>query len=225
MTPAPLVRPDLPCEIALIAGKQRMKAHLWLPESALKALAEAAERLESDLAGQGLGFSFLPDTDMEVGTSRELAKDLAETLFSETDFDWKGFRAAAKAVDAEAKARKAEATDLVVDFAWNNGGGDDHLFTQAFRGVPGTDATQAFEEGLKELWGLGHFYDLNVGPRADGDPAVRPLAELLAWSATTPDAEPLTAFLEHASRAHAEANQAFLDAALPLASPRKPFRM
>lgn len=93
--------------------------------------------------------------------------DAVDTDDTEEDPEIQTLTALAEASDTLAET---DSTPLIheVNFAWDNGGGDDNLFTQDFLGsssMAGVQASTAFADALEQwLNNHSHAYDFTLGP-------------------------------------------------------------
>ena len=181
MNPSPAIQ----CEIAFIAGQSRHQARLWIQEKDIQTLSEMADAVDVEIAQARVdiqGFSFLH----QVGTSSERlgsAMELVEILENETGSDegvkWKQLRRLAEAVDKKGLQPTEPAT--MVEFVWENGGGDGNLFTQGFDGSLSSKEGMAFTAALESLESAGLVYDLAIYEDVPDPTAYESVQELLTW--------------------------------------------
>lgn len=122
-----------------------------------------------------------PLTQSEPGSAVHLVDTIVEALAldEEEDAQIEALMTKAKANDALAGA-SGNTVGHVVDFVWDNGGGDDNCFTQAFLSAShdeGSRASAAFVDALEDwLDNEGHAYDFTFGPVQTSGPE-QPMAE------------------------------------------------
>lgn len=129
-------------------------------------------RLADLLAGRDTvqDWQVRPLSKEEPGSAAHLLETITEEVFMD-DADELAKVAALKTL-AEANDALAgigpTGAGHVVDFAWDNGGGDDNCFTQSYQvasGEAGERASEAFADALEDwLVSEGHGYDFSIGP-------------------------------------------------------------
>lgn len=149
-------------EVSFIHEERRVQARGPLTEAqqaALQALADA------DPDARPLALSLMTvDENGQDGSAMELVDTIVETMDDEDGAPWNQVRELAAQIDRIAEGC-ASPRPMLVEFVWNNGGGDDNLFGQAFLAdVAGPDneaLLEAFADAL-ELAGDDAFYDFGM---------------------------------------------------------------
>lgn len=185
-------------EIAFIYSEQRIQARMLATPAQFRTLRDfeiARDPLDEPQAFQVLNVGF----EEEAGTAAELVETITDALSVGEDHDnkaaWDKVRALAEQIDASAGG--AATKTLLVEFIWDNGGGDDNLFSQSFRADVGGAESEAlleqFTEAL-EAAGTDDFYDFGVAT----EESHMNLEDLRDWLAETDDAvhAPLAVVLE-----------------------------
>ena len=162
--------------------------------------AEALQKISKDVQEQSRNagfllqnFSLMEVSDHDTGD----AESIVETMEHETrdeDMDWKGFMETAQAIDAEAEVSPGYAAYHLVEFVWDNGGGDDNLYGDGFMAIQNSPHLKRFQQYLDQAEELGILYDSSVAPKPPGEESG--LQEMIDWSETQPDMAALRDFLK-----------------------------
>lgn len=201
------------CEIAFVADGQRYHAQIPLPKESIEILSNQVEAVEEELrqfSGQVIkGFSFLWSVGDVIDSS---AMELYETLYGEVGYqddeeedeedeyrvDWKGFKAAAQALDAQVSLSQAGREPVLVEFVWDNGGDDDNLFGQGFVGLSGSPHLAEVKRHLESLEEAGQVYDLSFSDPRRPSIGENQIQDLIDWSNAHPQMPVLANFLKQA---------------------------
>lgn len=156
-------------EICFIYDSQRVQTHLLANSAQIKLLEQFSDQhhgLDNPQAFHVLSIS--PET--ADGTATHLIDTLTDAIgFDELEEDeqaqWNAVLALANDIDQRAEQVGAATTILTTQFIWNNGGGDDNVFTQCFGACVGGADNDAlldrFHTALEEA-GEDHFYGLDI---------------------------------------------------------------
>lgn len=173
------------CEIAFIADQSRHQARLWIPRQDIQALNQLADRVSVEVAQARVdiqGFSFLQEVSSSsegLGTALDLVVLLENETCSDEGVKWKQLRRLAAAVDKKGLSPNEPGT--VVEFVWENGGGDDNLFAQGFGGSLSSKEGMAFASALESLESAGLVYDMAIYEDVPEPTAYGSVQDLLTW--------------------------------------------
>lgn len=236
MSPSANLPQDLTvCEIAFVANEQRYQAQIPLPKESIAILSGQVEAVEEELRqfnnGKVIkGFSFLWAVSDAIDSS---ALELYETLYSEVGYgaedeevdkeeegmDWKGFKAAAQALDAEVSMSQDGHVPVQVEFVWDNGGDEDNLFGQGFVGLNGSPHLAEVKRHLQSMEDVGLVYELGFSDPSLPSIGENQVQDLIDWCQGHPELPVLANFLRQAKSFDASA---VLDEQLPVADvPRR----
>lgn len=196
--------PFVPYEIAWIQNGQRVQTHVLIPPAALPTLdglsngVRAAQPFMDEV--QGFEFLRLPPQDE---TTSDPPSALLDTIISalgieEDDEDYDRLTSlieATSALDELVDAHPDKATERGVEFVWDNGGGDDNMFTQHFLSVPNSPEEAKFFELLEEFGGRDAFYDFTYFSPGQGRDDLASIDDLVDIASEMSDAQPLVDFL------------------------------
>lgn len=162
-----------------------------------RALDEAIQRFVDLAPGQSHGLSLLPlsSSDPVRGSAQELLQTLSSAVSWEEDGGspvWDQLQALAQAIDSQAQ-NSASTDSLLVEFVWDNGGGDDNPFGDGFVFAKDKEEQRtqahAFVEAL-EQWGEGEgfWYDFTVSHGSSVDPheGRMHVEDFIAWVEESP---------------------------------------
>lgn len=224
----------VPHELSLVVDKELVRARFMADPEAVMQLGELFSEAELQLLSARVDLQNLQvrrlDTE-DIGTASQWVLDVSfETGFrldtptpegeEEAWGRWNALFQCAQEVDAALQEPGAQPTFMVVEFVWENGGGDDNAFTQGFWvNKAASDPLNGFEEVLNDIQDQdGHFYDvtwlnskgLDVGISLDG------LAQRFSGlKAKAPKLLALVSSLRALERAHQ------LDEQLPPSMPKR----
>ena len=215
------------CEIAFIADQSRHQARLWIPRQDIQALNQLADRVSVEVAQARVdiqGFSFLQEVSSSsegLGTALDLVVLLENETCSDEGVKWKQLRRLAAAVDKKGLPPNEPGT--VVEFVWENGGGDDNLFSQGFDGSMSSKEGMAFASALEGLVNAGLVYDLDVYEDVPDPTVYESVQDLLNWVGSVEKEMPcLSGFLRSAKSMELQER---LENVLPAAPTSKGMRL
>lgn len=149
-------------EVSFIHEDRRVQARGPLTEAqqaAISALSDASW----DERPQALSLMAVFE-ESQGGSAIELVDTIVDAMDDEEDEPWNRVRELAEQIDRLTESC-ANPQFMLVEFVWNNGGGDDNLFGQAFLAdVAGPDneaLLEAFSEALEQA-GNDAFYDFGM---------------------------------------------------------------
>jgi hypothetical protein len=182
-------------EVSWVSDGKRVQAWFQLPSDALPVLNDLFRQAEIESSVVGLGFLEIPSSsDEPASTAQSLVDTLSDALFS-SDYDWSVLGKLAAQVDKVAQGNP-QASEIGLEFVWENGGFDDNLFTQGFHAVPGHPTTQQFIDLVVSLeQSEGFFYDVVTFDMAQPRTDDTPVQEMIDLAART-GASSLVAFMQ-----------------------------
>lgn len=223
MKPSPAIQ----CEIAFIAGQSRHQARLWLQKKDIQAIAKLADSVSVEIAQARVdiqGFSFLHEVNNSperLGSALELVEVIENETSSDEDVNWKQLHRLAAAVDE--KGLQPNEVGTMVEFVWDNGGGDDNLFSQGFDGSMSSKEGMAFASALEGLVNAGLVYDLDVYEDVPDPTVYESVQDLLNWVGSVEKEMPcLSGFLRSAKSMELQER---LENVLPAAPTSKGMRL
>lgn len=165
---SPAVPPSELTEIAFIFNDARVQAHFMATQAQLALLSAYQERLDAREQDGPRQFDVLPWSSDGSSSASHLVETLVDALDAGLEEEDRALWASAVllAAQVDSLAERSRSQVLTLEFIWNNGGGDDNIFSQSFRSALGSDAeevTNRFVETI-ELAGADSFYDFDVSP-------------------------------------------------------------
>lgn len=196
--------PPVPYEIAWIQNGWRVQTHVLIPPATLPTLDGLSNRVRATqpLMDEIQGFDFLQLPSGDEPTN-DPPTGLLDTIMSSLDIDedhedyekLAPLVQAAEALDDLVAANPDKTAERGVEFVWDNGGGDDNLFTQHFLSVPDSPEEAKFIELLEAFGGLDPFYDFTCFSPGQARNDLASLDDLVDIASEMSDAQPLVDFL------------------------------
>jgi len=199
-----MTTPSTRFEIAWVTNGRRILSHIALPDDQVQFLEDLSVAVTDGQWSMNdvRGFNFLRLPDHNAPTTIS-AFELVDVILSAMNIepanpDYQRFSSlllAAENLDALVESNYENSIEMGVEFVWDNGGGDDNLFTHHFRSYP-SDQEAVFFDSLRKLEGEDDFfYDLIFFKAQEERPDVISLDEMLQVAQSLSGTKPLVDFL------------------------------